>query len=165
MQVKCSKCSESIALSDIIESHDGRLSHVDCKRPHTLTAEERALLFVYCSDHVIAHCLGCDMRFRMTELAADPLGARTNLCPRCRRDLTESARAHLYTCATAPAVIRLHARRVREAAQHLVKQSHQARDRSDVLMREAEAALFEVQATLRAAMAVAARPSRRDAAS
>jgi hypothetical protein len=32
-------------------------------------------------------------------------------------------------------------------------------------MREAEAALFEVQATLRAAMAVAARPSRRDAAS
>ena len=71
MQVKCSKCSESIALSDIIESYDGRLSHLDCKRPHTLTAEERALLFLYCSDHYVAHCLGCDIHFHMTELAAD----------------------------------------------------------------------------------------------
>ena len=79
------------------ESRDGSLSHVDCKRPHALTAEERALLFVYCSDHGVAHCLGCDIRFRMSELAADPLSGRTNLHPRCHRDLTESARARVVS--------------------------------------------------------------------
>jgi len=152
MQVKCSKCFEPIALSDVIQSHDGQLSHLDCRRPHTLTADERALLFLYCSDHAVAHCLGCEIRFSMTQLAADPLGARTNLCPRCRRDLTESARAHVYTCAMAPAEIRLRARQVREAAQRLVKQTQQARDRADVLIREAEAALFQSQKNLRAAM-------------
>ena len=105
MQVKCSKCSEPIALSDVIESSDGRLSHLDCQRPRMLTAEERALLFVYCSGHAAAYCLGCDLRFRMAELAADALGSGTNLCPRCRRDLTQSARAHLYSCAMLPAEI------------------------------------------------------------
>lgn len=154
MQVRCSKCSEPIAVSDIIESHDGRLSHVDCKRPHTLTAEERALLFVYCAGHAIAHCLGCDIRFRMTELASDMIDARrTNLCPRCRRDLTESARAHLYGCAMLPAEVRRRAKAVREAAQHLVKRSQELRDAADVLIREAEAALLARQRELREAMA------------
>jgi len=60
--------------------------------PNTLTAEERALLFVYSSGHAAAYCLGCD-------------------------------------------------------------QSRQARDRSDVLIRESEALLFERQQALRAAMA------------
>src|SRR5438132_10515783 len=73
-QVNCSKCSEPIALSDVIESSDSRLSHVDCKRPRMLTSEERALLFVYCYGHAVAYCLGCDLRFRLTELAADALG-------------------------------------------------------------------------------------------
>jgi hypothetical protein len=152
MQVRCSKCSEAIAISDIIETHGGQLAHVDCKRPHALTSEERALLFVYCSDHYVAHCLGCDIRFHMVELAADPLSGRTNLCPRCRRDLTESARAHLYGCALLPAEVRQRARDVREAAQHLVKQSRQLRDKADVLIREAEAALFLRQRALREAM-------------
>ena len=152
MQVKCSKCAEPIALTDIIESSDGHLSHVDCKRPQTLTVEERALLFVYCSGHAAAYCLGCDLRFRLSELAADALGSRTNLCPRCRKDLTATARAHLFSCAIAPAEVRRRAQAVREAAQRLVKQSHQARDRSDVLIREAEAALFERQRALREAM-------------
>ena len=152
MQVKCSKCSQPIALTDVIESSDGRLSHVDCKRPHTLTAEERALLFVYCSGHAAAYCLGCDLRFRLAELAADALGGRTNLCPRCRKDLTATARAHLLSCAIAPSEVRLKAQAVREAAQLLVKQSQQARDRSDVLVREAEAALFERQRALRETM-------------
>lgn len=152
MQVRCSKCSEPIAISDVVETYDGRLAHVDCKRPHALTPEERALLFVYCSDHYVAHCLGCDIRFRIAELAADPLFGRTNLCPRCRRDLTESARAHLYSCALLPAEVRQRAREVREAAQHLVKQSQQLRDKADVLIREAEAALFATQHRLRDVM-------------
>jgi hypothetical protein len=61
MQVKFSKCGHLIALSDIIESADGRLSHVECARPRTLTADERHLLFVYCSDHVVAQCLSCGL--------------------------------------------------------------------------------------------------------
>src|SRR5215475_2017114 len=69
MQVKCAKCSAPIALSDIIEPSDGRLSHMYCKIPHMLSAEERALLFVYCFGHAVAYCLDCDLRFRMTELA------------------------------------------------------------------------------------------------
>jgi hypothetical protein len=152
MQVKCSKCSEPIALSDVIESSDGRLSHIDCTRPRMLSAEERALLFVYCFGHAVGYCLGCDLRFRLAELADDAVGGRTTLCPRCRRDLTQSARAHLYGCVMLPAEIRRRAQEVREAAQHLVKESQQLRDTSDVLIRDAEAALFERRRSLREAM-------------
>jgi len=153
MQVKCAKCSQPIALTDIIESNNGHLSHVDCKTPHVLTPEERALVFVYCSGHVVARCPACDISFRNTELAADILGGgRTNMCPRCRRDLTEAVRAHLFRCAMLPAEIRLRVQAVREAAQRLVKETQQLGDRSNVLIREAEAALFEKQRALREAM-------------
>src|SRR5262245_11043437 len=153
MQVRCSKCSESISLADIVESSDGSLSHVDCKRRGALTAEERALVFLYCADHVVAHCVPCNKTYRSTELASDLLGTHgTNLCPHCRRDLTENVRTHLFRCTMLPAEVRLKAQAVREAAQHLVKESQQARDRSDVLIREAEALLFEAQRALREAM-------------
>jgi hypothetical protein len=153
MQVNCTKCSQPIALTHIIESNHGHLSHVDCKRPQALTPEERALVFLYCSGHVVARCPACDVSFRYTELAADILGgSRTNMCPRCRQDLTETVRAHLFRCATLPSEIRLRAQAVREAAQRLVKESQQLRDASDVLIREAEAMLFKMQRALREAM-------------
>jgi hypothetical protein len=153
MQVKCSKCSRPIALTDIIESNNGHLSHVDCKRPQTLTPEERALVFLYCSGHVVARCPICDLSFRYTELASEILGGNcTNMCPRCRQDLTLAVRAHLFRCAMLPSEIRLRAQAVREAAPHLVKETQQLSDRSDVLIREAEAALFESQRALREAM-------------
>ena len=153
MQVNCAKCSQPIALTDIIESNNGHLSHVDCKRPQILTPEERALVFVYCSGHVVARCPACDVSCRYTELAADILGGgRTNMCPRCRQDLTEAVRAHLFRCAMLPSEIRLRAQAVREAAQRLVKETQQVSDRSDVLIREAEIALFEKQRALREAM-------------
>src|SRR6185436_5396308 len=152
MQVKCSKCSQPIALTDIIESTNGHLSHVDCKRPHVLTPEERALVFVYCSGHVVARCPACDISLRYTELAADILGGSTNMCPRCRQDLTDAVRAHLFRCAMLPSEIRLLAQAVREAAQRLVKEIQQLSDRSDVLIREAESALLEKQRALREAM-------------
>jgi hypothetical protein len=120
MQVSCSKCSQSISLTDIIESNNGLLSHVDCKRPQVLTPEERALVFVYCSGHVVARCPACDVSFRYHELAADILGGRTNMCPRCRQDLTQAVRTHLFRCAMLPSEVRLRARAVREAAQRLV---------------------------------------------
>jgi hypothetical protein len=153
MQVKCSKCAHPILLTDIIESADGWLAHLDCSRPNGLTPNERALLFLYCFNHAVARCLSCDVSFRFTELAADPLGGRTNLCPRCRQDLTEHVRAHLYRCTLVPTDVRLAAQRVREAAQRLVKQSQQLRDKSDVMMRETEAALKASQLVLQTAMA------------
>jgi hypothetical protein len=48
--------------------------------------------------------------------------------------------------------VRRRAKEVREPAQHLVKESQQLRDRSDVLIREAETRLFERQRALRDAM-------------
>jgi hypothetical protein len=153
MHVNCAKCSKPIGLTDIIESHNGQLSHLDCRRPQVLTPEERALVFLYCSGHVVARCPACDVDYRYTELGADVLGGgRTNMCPRCRRDLTEAVNAHLFRCPTLPGEIRLRAQELREAAQRLVKQTQQVSDRSDVLIREAEAALFEKQRALREAM-------------
>jgi len=153
MQVSCSKCSQPIALTDIVESSHGHLSHMDCKRPKVLTPEERALIFVYCSGHVVARCPVCDVSYRYNELATEMVGgSRTNMCPRCRQDLTEAVRSHLFRCAMLPSEVRSRALALRAAAQHLVKQSQQTRDTSDALIREAEAALFEMQRALRAAM-------------
>jgi hypothetical protein len=153
MRVNCAKCGRSIALTDMIESSAGRLSHLDCARAEGLTPEERALLFMYCSDHVVTKCVPCGLEFRMMELAADPLGGRTNLCPRCRTDLTASVRTHLFACAIPPEEIRLRTQEVRDAAQMLVKRSQELVNRSDALIREAEARLFERQQALREAMA------------
>src|SRR5215470_2623712 len=139
MQVQCSKCSEPIALADIVELFDGRLAHVDCRRVRTLTAAERALVVLYCPGHIVAECLSCNRRYRFAELGSDMLGGGSNFCPRCRKDLTENVRGHLYGCAMLPSEVRLRAQAVRGATQHLVKQSRQARDRTDVLLREAEA--------------------------
>ena len=154
MQVNCSKCSRPIVLTDVIEVLAGHLAHLDCKRAQGLTPEERSVLFVFCSSHPVAHCLPCAQRYRFTELAADILGGgRTNLCPRCRRDLTESVRAHVFSCVQLPSELRQRAQNVRDAAQILIKRSQELSDRSDVLIREAEAHLLERQRALRAAMA------------
>jgi hypothetical protein len=125
-----------------------------CKRAQGLTPEERSVLFVFCSSHSVAHCLPCGQHYRFAELAADTLGGgRTNLCPRCRRDLTESVRAHLFSCVLLPSELRQRTQNVRDAAQLLIKHSRELSDRSDVLIREAEAHLLESQPALRAAMA------------
>jgi hypothetical protein len=152
MQVRCWTCSRPIALTEIIKSCDGHLAHVDCTRPASLTPEERALLFVYCSSHAVANCVACGLSLRLMELAAD-LGGRTNLCPQCRQDLTENARGHLFGCELLPDEIRRTAQELRETAQHLVKHTLLLRDTSDVLIREMEAALFRAQQTLKAVMA------------
>jgi hypothetical protein len=76
-----------------------RLSYLDCKRPQSLSPEERALLFRYCWDHAAAECEGCAKRYRITELASDLFGGQELLCPRCRANLIGSVRAHFYDCA------------------------------------------------------------------
>ena len=131
----------------------GPLVALGLRAVKSLTPEERALLFVYCSEHVVARCLSCDISYRYPELAADLFDGRTNLCPRCRVDLTENVRGHLFSCVTLPSEIRQRTQDVRDAAQRLIKQSQQAIDQSDVLIREKEALLHERQQALRAAMA------------
>jgi len=142
-EVKCPLCNRSIVPGDSVFSGGGRLSHVNCQRPQTLTGDERALLFYYCANHTVARCEVCARSFRLGEMTADLLGGRTHLCPCCRRDLTEIVRAHLYSCAMLPAEVRRRAQALREAAQLLVKESRQLRDTADVLIREAEAACEE----------------------
>jgi len=48
-----------------------------------------------------------------------------------------------------PVTVRRRAQAAREAAQRLVKQSHQLSDASDVLLREAEAALHALREAMR----------------
>jgi len=50
-----------------------------------------------------------------------------------------------------PVAVRRRAQAAREAAQRLVKQSHQLSDAADVLLREAEAALYALRDTMRQA--------------
>jgi hypothetical protein len=58
---------------------------------------------------------------------------------------------HLYGCSMLPAEVRRRAQAAREAARSLVKQSGQLNDRVDVLLREAEAALYALRDTMRQA--------------
>jgi hypothetical protein len=123
-----------VAPGDTLIFHEGRAFHLDCNRPRMLTPEERAILLAYCAEHVVATCLACGRGFYLGALASEPLGGRANLCPQCRRDLTEMVRAHLYGCAVLPARVHNQAMALREAARNLVKQSQQLRDHSEVLI-------------------------------
>jgi hypothetical protein len=155
----CPQCSQTISPEDTIVFHYRVLGHLDCRRPRVLSAEERTLLLIYCRDHHVAECVRCGGRFYLQEVASlDSFGIRSYGCPWCHADLTENIRAHLYACALLPAEVRHRAQEARDAARYLVKQSHQLRDNADVLIREAEAALHALRATLR-------RPSARSATS
>ena len=126
----------------------GQAVHADCRRPRELSPEERELLFRYCFDHAVAQCASCSQDFRQTELGSDLLGSRTNLCPRCRGDLTERLREHLYSCAMLPGEVRRRAREARAAARRLVLGS-QFPDQADVLMGEAQAAFAALREVMR----------------
>ena len=70
--------------------------HLDCQRPRDPSREESILLFRYCWGHGVAKCPAYDQSFRQQQLGADLLSHRSHPCPRCRTDLTESLRGHLY---------------------------------------------------------------------
>jgi hypothetical protein len=146
---KCPRCQQAILPADTIRLSGADLAHVDCQKPRDVSHAERALLFRYCWNHEVARCPACAKSFRREELAADLLEHRSNLCPRCRADLTESVRGHLYSCAMLPAEVRQRARDARDAAGKLVKQGRQAADSAEVLMRETEAALSALRETMR----------------
>jgi hypothetical protein len=143
---KCPRCMQVISADDTVQLADGGMSHVDCQRPRDLSPDERTLLFRYCREHAVAMCTACAANFRQEELGADLLAQRTNLCPHCRADLTESVRGHLYGCATLPEEVRQRAREVRDATGKLIKQSRQT---ADGLMREAETAITALREAMR----------------
>src|SRR5215813_5287625 len=145
---KCPRCLQVIGEDDTVSLSSDRVVHVDCQRPRDLTLEERVLLVRYCWGHAVAKCPACDQRFRQQQLGSDLLGHRTHMCPRCRTDLTESLRGHLYACAMLPEEVRRRAQGVRDVARRLVKQSHQLSDRADVLTYEAEAAMAALRETM-----------------
>ena len=145
----CPECSRPISPEDTIVFGRRLLGHLDCRRPRVLSAEERILLVIYCRDHQVAECVRCTRRFHLREVASLDLGVRSYKCPWCHTDLTDSIRAHLYGCTMLPGEVRYRARRAREAARSLVKQSPQLSDAADVRLREAEAALHALRNAIR----------------
>lgn len=135
--------------NDTIAFDGNQILHVDCRRPRDLSHEERALPFKYCFGHSVADCATCTQSFRQQELGSDLLGHRTHLCPRCRADLTETLRTHLYSCAMLPRAVRLRAQEVREASQKLIKESARLSPVAFVLLAEAEAAIAALRETMR----------------
>src|SRR5215813_10338930 len=89
----CPQCSRMISPEDTIVFGRGRLGHLDCRRPRVLSAEEWALLFTYCRDHSVADCVRCAGKFQLREVVSlDQFGIRSNGCPWCHTDLTDSIR-------------------------------------------------------------------------
>jgi len=145
---KCPRCLQLVTAEDTVMFDSGQAIHVDCRRPRELSPEERQLLFRYCFDHAVAQCASCSQDFRQAELGSDLLRSRTNLCPRCRVDLTERLREHLYSCTMLPGEVRRRAREARAAARRLLLGS-QLPDRADALVREAQAAFDALREVMR----------------
>jgi len=147
MAIKCPLCDQVISPDDTVESIGYGMAHVDCQRPRSLSPEEHVLLYVYCWDHAVAQCAGCAQSFRQEEFGAHPFDSRAYGCRHCGADLTESIRAHLTACAMLPEPLRQRVKEAREVTLRLIKRSYQLSDRTDVLMREVEAALDALNET------------------
>ena len=150
-QPKCSRCQQSIAVDDTITLDSDEMMHLNCRRPRELSREERTLLFHYCVGHAVADCRPCADGFRQHELATDLSGNHTHLCPRCRADLTDSIRAHLYACAMLPEPVRIKTQALREVTQKVIEQSQKPADHAGQLSRETEAILVADRALIREA--------------
>jgi len=146
----CPECSQMFSPEDTIVFGHGRIGHLDCRRPRVLSAEERTVLSIYCRDHRIAQCVRCGEQFHLSQVeSVDSFGIRSHTCRRCHADLTDSIRAHLYSCAMIPPDVRRRAIVAREATRNLVKRRLELQDAAEVAMREAEAALYELRMTVR----------------
>src|SRR5262249_43794854 len=133
----CPQCSQVISPDDTIVFSHGVLGHLNCRQPRVLSAEELAVLFIYCLAHPVGECIRCTGKFHLREMASrDSFGIRSYGCPFCHTDLTASIRAHLYGCAMLPVEVHRRAQEARDPARHLVKQSQLRRDNADVLIRE-----------------------------
>jgi hypothetical protein len=63
-----------------------------------LSSSERAMMIRCCYAHDVAFCHDCAQSFRIQRLGADRLEGKTEICPRCRADLSDSIRDHLRSC-------------------------------------------------------------------
>ena len=147
MDTNCSLCRQVISPDDTVEFVGYGMAHLDCQRPRSLSPEEHVLLYVFCWNHAVAECAACAQSFRQKEFAADPFDSRAYGCRHCGADLTESIRAHLTACAMLPEELRRRVKEAREVTQRLIKRSYELSDRTDVLMREVEAALDALNET------------------
>ncbi len=145
----CTACGLAVSSEDSVTVDNGRLFHVDCNRPRTLSAEERLLLATYCWDHAVAGCAACERAYRVPELISVLVKGQTHYCPFCHRDLIESVRAHLYECTMLPPLVRRRAREARETARRLVKRSHELTHAAEVLLRETEVAVKSLREAMR----------------
>jgi hypothetical protein len=103
-----------------------------------LMPHERALLIIYCHDHLLAECPQCSEPTHPDQLI---ITEARDFCRHCRADLTSILRNHLAECTVIRAQARELAERARETRRQsweVVKHSQQLRDDADVLAREAE---------------------------
>jgi hypothetical protein len=140
-QPKCPQCQQSISVDETVALDGDQIRHLNCRRPRELSQEKRTLLFKYCIGHAVADCRSCAEGFRPHELATDLSGNHTHLCPRCRADLTDRIRAHLYACAMLPEPVRIKTQALRDVTQKVIEQSQQHADHAGPLSRETEAIL------------------------
>ena len=147
----CQVCRQVISPDDAISFSRGsrELTHFDCRRPRTLTPEERLLIAAYCWDHAVAACPTCERSYRLPELASVIVDGDTHYCPFCHGDLIDSVRAHLYACTMLPTKVLQRALSLREAAGLLVKRAHELSDHADVLTRQTEAAIQSLRTAVR----------------
>lgn len=143
----CPLCRKPLSPDETVESVGYTMVHVDCGRPRSLSPEEYVFLYVYCWDHTIAECGRCAQKFRQDQFGSGPFSVSAYLCLRCQSDLTDSVRAHLLACSMLPEDLRRRVREARETTQRLLKQSQTLSDRVEVLRREREAALAELNVT------------------
>ena len=146
-ELKCPRCQQAITPHDTVESDSERVAHIDCRRPRSLGPEATVFVYAYCWDHSIAECAACAQSFLQSELISEPISVGKFFCVHCRRDLTESVRAHLLSCSKIPEQLRERVREAIESSQKLLKESRQLLDHADVLIREIEAARTELNAT------------------
>jgi hypothetical protein len=90
----------------------------------------------------------CETDYKMSELASDMVGARTELCRGCRRPLVDSIRAHVASCVVLrvqTAGLLERAKETREHSEIVRKSSQQACDRAEILRAEAESVVDEAE--------------------
>jgi hypothetical protein len=108
-----------------------------------LSSSERAMMIRCCYAHDVAFCHGCARSYRVQRLGADWLEGKTEICPRCRGDLSDSIRDHLRSCEPVAtlrsSVLVADSRALWEASVILRKEAQQTRDDFRARVAEVEA--------------------------
>jgi len=109
-----------------------------------LSSNERAIMIRCCHGHDVAFCHDCARSYGVHRLCADWYRGKTDECPRCRADLSDSIREHLRSCELV--ILRSRelvadSRALWDASVILLKEAHQTVDATGDRIAEAEAEL------------------------